>query len=318
MKIRTLSLAASLSVLCACGGGGAAQGDVGEGVAGATGTPLEPGSAPAPLPEAGLQGTPPTPTPSTGTGPAPAPPDPPPPDPAPASDSPPPREQKILVIGDSMTSGGERTRQPYRSYRGFLGPLLAEHGCNVDIIGSQHDVPYDGGDPDHDGYPGRLVGPDALGVERDTIYDRIVGANGFATLLGPSVTPDVVVLALGWNSARYRANDAGNEYRQVVEAVATRRPEAALVLATLSPRYGETAAQTAAAVPGYRNLNAAARDLAAADPDDWRVLADLAAAGFAAGDYNDQIHWTAAGAHLAATVIGEAILSNGLLDCRPP
>jgi hypothetical protein len=212
-----------------------------------------------------------------------------------------------------MTSGGEVTGAPYRSYRGFLGQQLTNAGYAVDILGSQINTPYDGGDPNHDGYPGMLIGPDNLGTDGNTIYDRVVGANGHATLLGSSVQPDIIVLALGWNSARWRADDAGNQYRTLVQAVQARRPGVKLVLATLSPEQGRDETWTANTYPGYRNVNTMARALANASATDDLVLADLAAGGFVASDHTDAIHWTAAGAQRAAAIIRDAIVTNGLV-----
>ena len=191
---------------------------------------------------------------------------------------------------------------------------LATAGYQVDIVGSRSHPPYDGGDPDHDGYPGALVGPDNFGLDASTLFDRVTGRNGFTSLVGPHVAADVIVLALGWNSAMARDTDAGNQYRQLVEAVQARKPDAEIVLATLSPRQGYSEAWTEDGHPGYRILNAMARNLANASGSDRLHLADLAAGGFQSADYTDFIHWSASGARRAAAIIQSVIENQGLID----
>jgi hypothetical protein len=230
-----------------------------------------------------------------------------------------PRQFSIMALGDSMTAGGEASgsaNRPYRSYRGYLALQLENAGYSVDFIGSRSHAPVDGGDPDHEGYGGLLIGPDNLvPPETDTIYDRVAG-NGFASILGPSVDPDFIILALGWNSANYRASDAANQYARLVATIQAMKPQARLVLATLSPREGETEAQTEALLQGYRELNAKARSLANASVVDNLLLADLAGGGFQSADYiaPGDIHWSRAGATRAASIIYQTLVRAGELD----
>ena len=88
------------------------------------------------------------------------------------------------------------------------------------------------------------------------------------------------------------------------------RPDATLVLATLSPQRAETEQQTSTQLTGYRDLNAKARQLAGASATNKIILADLAGAGFRGEDYWDTIHWLQSGADKAARVIFESLTSN--------
>ena len=221
-----------------------------------------------------------------------------------------------MALGDSMTAGGEASGSAYRSYRGYLDLQLEGSGYRVDFIGSQSHRPVDGGDPDHEGYAGRLIGPDNLSPpDIDTIYDRVVG-NGFAPILAPSVSPDVIVLALGWNSANYRATDAANQYENLVATIQSLQPRAKLVLATLSPPEGKTEAQSDVLLQGYRELNARARSLAGASATDNLLLADLARGSFQTSDYvaPDDIHWSRDGAIRAASIILQALVDGGVFS----
>jgi lysophospholipase L1-like esterase len=221
--------------------------------------------------------------------------------------TPTPVTARILVFGDSMTSGDEANPTGYRAYRGYLFQRLQAAGFAVDFIGSRKLVPAVGGDPDHDGYPGELIGPDPLGLDPVTLYDRLPAA------LEVSGEPDVVVMAFGWNSVNFRSQYAAQRYQGIVDLVRQRKPAAKLILATLPPQQGKTEAQTNA-LPGYQAFNAMARDLANASSGDNLYLADYAAAGFVASEYHDLIHWSAEGARRAAETIFQTLTQNHLLD----
>lgn len=299
------------ALVAGCGGGGVDQSNSAPaplenpaGTAASSPAPASRDSTPIQSPVSPTPVSPivPAPPPAPQSGPAPA--------PAPA-----PVEIKIMALGDSMTAGGEADGSAYRSYRGYLDQQLNDAGYLVDFIGSQFHPPVGGGDPDHEGYGGRLIGPDNLmPPEKDTIYDRVVG-NGFRPVLSPGVSPDIIILALGWNSANYRPSDAANQYEQLVRAVQSLRPLATIILATLSPPEGTSEAQANVMLQGFRELNARARGLAAASASDNLLLADLAAGGFQPSDYiaDDDIHWSSAGAVRAASIIFQSIVSSGVL-----
>jgi hypothetical protein len=60
----------------------------------------------------------------------------------------------IMPIGNSLTQASEP------GYRGFLYHLLDSAGYKFDFVGSKHDgMPSNGGDPDHSGFGGYVIGP---------------------------------------------------------------------------------------------------------------------------------------------------------------
>lgn len=206
-----------------------------------------------------------------------------------------------------MTAGDEANPTGYRAYRGYLFQRLQAAGFAVDFLGSRRLVPAVGGDADHDGYPGEQIGPDPLGLDPVTLYDRLPAA------LDASGEPDVVIMAFGWNSVNFRSQHAAQQYQGIVELLRQRKPDAKLILATLPPRSGQTETQTNS-LPGYQAFNAMARSLASASASDNLFLADYAAAGFTASEYHDQIHWSAEGARRAAETIFGTLTANRLLD----
>lgn len=204
----------------------------------------------------------------------------------------------ILCIGDSLTSGQELPDGGFRSYRGALQRHLATAGWPFRMLGTQLRAPAIGGDPHHDGYGGARIGPDA---KQHNIFDRL------DSILAPTVAPDIVVLALGWNSVFQEPAEAAGKYFGLLAEVARRRPDARLVAATLSPLRGLDATETGVRLPGYRALNDAARRWAAAARPAQSALADLAVAEFLSSEYVDSIHWNQAGADRAGSVIFRAL-----------
>lgn len=215
-----------------------------------------------------------------------------------------------MVYGDSMTSGDYSSPLTgYQSYRGHLYQKLVADGFTaVDIIGTRSLATAAGGDTDHDGFPGEVIGPDP--AEPNTLLSRLPG------VLQVSPDPDIVVMAFGWNSVNWGQGWAADHYQGFVERMQELRPNARLILATLPPRQGEREEDTAVALPKWQALNERARALANARADDNLHLADLARAGFAASEFWDVIHWNDAGAQRAAEVIFQTIRANALIT--PP
>lgn len=211
---------------------------------------------------------------------------------------------RILPLGDSMTAGNESDPSAFRSYRGPLYRMLRSAGQHVDLVGTMSEPPSLGGDPDHSGYGGAQIGP---GGSSNNLWDRV------PDILNSVGNPDVIILALGWNSTYQEPEYAAAKYEGLVRLISSLRPNATLILATLSPQRGETESQTNAQLSGYRKLNAKARELANSSQADKILLADLAIAGFKAADYWDVIHWVQSGADKAATVMVDVLTANGSL-----
>jgi GDSL-like Lipase/Acylhydrolase family len=202
-----------------------------------------------------------------------------------------------------MTAGQEDLENGFRSYRGRLYQALRADGLDVDFIGTKTATPAVGGDPEHDGYGGAFVGPGGIA---NNLWDRL------PSVLGPSVNPDIIIMAFGWNSVYNEPSEVARKYRGFVAEVQRLKPSAALVLGTLDPQRGETEQQSNNSVPGYRDLNAAARQLAQASSSDKLYLADLALAGYAYSDYWDVIHLLQPGADKAAQTIHAALIAGPL------
>ncbi len=276
----------------------------------ATTTAQQPAPSPAPSPAPAPAPTPaPAPAPAQSPtapnpAPAPAPVSTPTTVPAPAVSSNPllARTARILCLGDSMTAGDEYNPASFRSYRGRLYTLLAAAGHRVDFVGTSYSMPAVGGDPNHDGYGGAYIGP---GGSANNLSDRLPG-------ILATVDPDIVILAFGWNSVYNEPSLAGPKYRDLVNRIAAAKPNAHLVVATLSPPRGQTEAQASLSLTGYAAINAFARSMAAASPSDRIHLADYAAAGFQSGEYLDVIHWTQAGADRAAQVLYRSLVNGPL------
>ncbi len=203
-----------------------------------------------------------------------------------------------------MTVGGEGNPTSFRSYRGALQQLLNAAGHDTDFVGTLNLEPAIGGDADHNGYGGAQLGP---GGSSNNIYDRLDG------ILASVGQVDVVILAMGWNSAYQEPGNAAAKYEGLVRRIAALRPAATVILATLSPQRAETEQQTNAQLSGYRELNARARQLATASASDKLLLADLAAASYASDDYWDVIHWLQSGANKAAQVIFDVMVANAAI-----
>jgi lysophospholipase L1-like esterase len=212
------------------------------------------------------------------------------------------RTARILALGDSMTVGAEADPNGFRAYRGRLFALLGAAGYNVDFAGTQRLAPAIGGDPDHDGYGGAFIGP---GGSSNNLADKLPA-------ILSAVEPDIIILALGWNSVYNEPSVAASKYRDLVNRIAAAKPNAHIVVATLSPQRGQTEAQTNADLSAYAALNSAARSLASASTTDRIHLADYAAAGFQGSEYWDVIHWLQPGADRAAQVLYQTLVNGPL------
>lgn len=213
------------------------------------------------------------------------------------------RPLRVLLTGDSMTRGDEHTPGGARSFRGRLYLMLTAAGYNVDFLGSQNEPPEVGGDPNHDAWGGAWIGP---GGSSHNIYDRM------DRVLSKEVDPDLIVMALGWNSAVYEPALAADKYEGLVAKVGQLKPDAQLLLGTMSPRQGQTQTTTAANERGYREVNGRARDLAARSGSDKLHLVDLASGSYVASDYIDSVHWNQRGADKAAQITFDAIVGQVL------
>jgi lysophospholipase L1-like esterase len=164
----------------------------------------------------------------------------------------------------------------------------------------------------------RMVGdqgtaPDAhFGRSGDTIADQAsVGAGIFTRLgVGTDYRPDVVHLMIGTNDcednsgADYDATDTIAALEALASGIIVAEPGVRLVLATPPPispaassAYDQARANLADLVPKIRTF-AASRSI---------PLADMYAATWVAGDYDDNVHWNDTGYAKAAAISAPAI-----------
>ncbi len=154
---------------------------------------------------------------------------------------------RILPLGDSLTSGVTGTSSTVQgAYRNRLFALLADAGYNVDFVGTQTDTNNPTLlDRDHQGMGGFRI-------------DQLQA--GLPSWLGATEDPDVVLLMIGTNdfTANFDVASAQTRLANLVSDLATRRPFAKIILATL-PRRTDSAALEAqqlifnAAIPGIVN-----------------------------------------------------------------
>lgn len=189
------------------------------------------------------------------------------------------------MLGDSMTGGDELNPAGFRSYRGTLYNLLVADGLNVDFLGVRSEHPAVGGDADFSAWGGMWIGP---GGNAHNVWNRL------PETLPASANPDVIVLSLGWNSVMQVPALVAAKYTNLVNKVASLKPNAQIIVATLSPLRGQTEQQTSTSWTGagYTALNRRARELGTASATDNVHLADLARMNYEFNDFFDDVHWS--------------------------
>lgn len=206
-----------------------------------------------------------------------------------------------MPLGDSLTEGGESGNLPSRSYRGPLYDALRPLAIGIDFVGPRYSMPATGGDPDHAGYSGALIG--SPGEASYNIFVRL------ADVFAVAGDPDIVVMMFGYNSIFGEPALAATKYKNIVDHVRQQKPNALIVVATLSPVRYLTEQQASGVVAGYADLNSMARRIAAEAPLSSRiVLADIAGkVAFTPDDYTDSIHLSQSGANKVAGVVFDAL-----------
>lgn len=255
---------------------------------------------------------------------------------------------RMMALGDSMLKGDENDtaglsctsvfpNTSWRSFRGNLQQRLSNAGYSQEWLGSQTLTPASGGsDPDHEGYAGIFIGPiqpgDAVrgtpaeqascrsrsttptsdGTGNGNLLDRL------PSILGSGTDPDVIVFFGGWNSVycdsasnAVDTSTSADQMTALVDDIQSRKPNAKLVLTTLTPQRNQTEAGTNATIGGYAQLNQRMRDLAAARPNVY--LADAAALSLGATEYWDIIHWCQPAADKVGQAIFDVIQTNDLM-----
>ncbi|MDY7105326.1 MAG: GDSL-type esterase/lipase family protein [Actinomycetota bacterium] len=193
----------------------------------------------------------------------------------------------IMPLGDSLTAGddAEVATQP-QSYRGYLHAMLTEAGYDVDMVGSQSSPAVgdlaDDPDPDHEGHGGFTIGPDESALcDGCQPSPANLSAHVEEWLATP---PDVILLMAGVNdmlpepepteTGYYRPvdpADAAGKLGDLVDQIAALAPDSTIVVGSYPPIGFLVDMNNPALAEGaeaFADLNQAAADLGAADPDD--------------------------------------------------
>ncbi len=211
---------------------------------------------------------------------------------------------RIMPLGDSITSGDPRPGS-HHSYRGYLHGLLLAQGMNVDFVGTQHQEPKGGGDPDHQGHAGFTIGPDDSRLCRGcepanlTHYAEVFMAE----------EPDVILLMAGINDLfpgplrPVDPSEAGAKLEALTRRLLSLRPTTIVVLATTLPT-----APRPEGWPEQVELNRRIVEIAAAD-ERIHCLDAFAEAGLSEGDWHDDVHLSRSGAQKLAHVWYEKLVT---------
>ncbi|MEO8417057.1 MAG: hypothetical protein ABI472_25560 [Ginsengibacter sp.] len=105
-----------------------------------------------------------------------------------------PKHTRIMPLGNSITEHNDP------GYRGYLYEKLKANGYDVDFVGTKKGLPSNGGDEDHSGYGGFIVGP---GTSKGDAWEPPYKGNIFDNLDGGykilSTYCDVIILEIGIN-----------------------------------------------------------------------------------------------------------------------
>lgn len=141
---------------------------------------------------------------------------------------------KIMPIGDSLTEAADP------GYRGYLYNHLLDAGYNIDFVGVKQSEPSSGGDPNHSGFSGFIIGPDAnkYGANNSIMYQLDEGSKIM------SVDCDVILLLIGtndfWNidhaAAGYDPNrDGAIRLTPLLDKMYSMKPNVTILVSNITP-----------------------------------------------------------------------------------
>lgn len=144
----------------------------------------------------------------------------------------------IMPIGDSLTE------ESTPGYRGYLYKMLINAGLNVDFVGVKKSEPSNGGDPDHSGFGGFVIGPNpskgdewSSSMGNGNIYYHL--DNGYEIL---SKKCSVITLMIGINDffndldEDYNPeNDGAKNLDGLISKIFALRPDVSLFVSDLTP-----------------------------------------------------------------------------------
>jgi hypothetical protein len=211
-----------------------------------------------------------------------------------------PTIQYIEPIGDSLTEGNDGVPGSYKTWRGAFQTLMSNAGITFDMIGPNFRQPDSGGtDGDCAAWGGASIS--AAEGAGNNITDRL------PLIFAAQYQPTIITVFLGWNN---RASTSAASYETLYNTIRSTRPDAKIVLCTLTPSLGNNEAGSNSADAYYADINTKVRALATANPSTTTV-AECAQVAFGPGDWFDYLHYTQAGATKVAQVIYTAIVAKG-------
>lgn len=145
---------------------------------------------------------------------------------------------KIMPIGDSLTS--ENTP----GYRGYLFNQLIGDGYDIDFVGPNSNAPSNGGDPDHGGFAGYVIGPGTSNADswassgHGNIYYNL---DEGSKILNREV--DIILLMIGINDfldtsdhSHYNPELVGAvRLDSLIEKIYTLKPKVRILVSNLTP-----------------------------------------------------------------------------------
>ncbi len=147
-----------------------------------------------------------------------------------------PKTYKIMPIGDSLTEAADP------GYRGYLYTSLIDADYNIDFVGVKQGEPSSGGDPDHSGFSGFIIGPDAnkYGANNSIMYQL---DNDFKIM---SVDCDVILLLIGtndfWNIDYDTTSDGYNPWNDgairlapLLDKMYSMKPNVTILVSNITP-----------------------------------------------------------------------------------
>ncbi len=144
---------------------------------------------------------------------------------------------RIMPVGNSITE------ESNPGYRGFLYHLLDSAGYRFDFVGSKHDgMPANGGDPDHSGFGGYVIGPNPSKLDDEDPWKH--GDILFHLDSGYQImrnNADVIILEIGINDffndrTGYDPNLVGADRLEALIAIIFRiNPKVGLLVSNLTP-----------------------------------------------------------------------------------
>ena len=205
-----------------------------------------------------------------------------------------PKHARIMPLGNSITENNEP------GYRGYLYEKLKLNNYDVDFVGTKKGLPANGGDEDHSGYGGFIVGPGASKGDawappyKGNIFDNL--DEGYKIL---STDCDIIILEIGINDffnstdTAYQPNSSGaKKLDGLINKIFSLKPDVHLIVSNITPLGGDVNfanlwnSQVPAIVAKYKKLGMKCYLANLRNGIQWNINEDLGA---------DKLHPQAAG-----------------------